>query len=276
MVIITVTFQGLSSSSAYFGLLDAVKLNNNLIPNGGFESPPLQSDDPDFGGAGDTVWSYDEDSGISTARSWVASGNPSPLEGNQVGFIQGQGAISQSFTVPAGTYTLSFAAAQSISQNFSNNSFIGLQQFRVTLWTASPGNVKTFLWNGNTIAEQRDATGANVVKRYFAEGEQRVGGSDAGNYYYTRDHLGSIREVTDSNGNLIGQFDYDAWGNQTVVNGNMDADFGFTGHYFHEPSGLYLTPNRAYNPTLARWISRDPLTDAEAKSGLEPGPIRQE
>jgi len=41
-----------------------------------------------------------------------------------------------------------------------------------------------------------------VTKRFFAEGEKRIGGSDAGNYFYSRDHLGSIREVTDSTGAL--------------------------------------------------------------------------
>jgi hypothetical protein len=82
------------------------------------------------------------------------------------------------------------------------------------------------VWSGDTIAEERDATGANVTKRYFAEGEQRVGGADAGNYFYTRDHLGSIREITDVNGNLVAQMTYDVWGNESVLAGNMNFDFG--------------------------------------------------
>jgi RHS repeat-associated protein len=36
-------------------------------------------------------------------------------------------------------------------------------------------------------------------------------------------------------------------------------DFAFTGHYYHSRSGLYLAPYRAYNPSLGRWISRDPI-----------------
>jgi len=39
----------------------------------------------------------------------------------------------------------------------------------------------------------------------------------------------------------------------------MRVDFGFTGHYFHSPSGLNLTLYRAYSPTLGRWLSRDPI-----------------
>jgi len=41
----------------------------------------------------------------------------------------------------------------------------------------------------------------------------------------------------------------------------MSVDFGFTGHYFHQPSGLNLAMYRAYNPTLGRWISRDPIAE---------------
>ena len=124
-----------------------------------------------------------------------------------------------------------------------------------------------FVWCGDTICEERDATGSTTTKRYFAEGEQRVGGADAGSYYYSRDHLCSLREVTDSNGNLVTQLDYDPFGNEVVVSGNMNVDFGFTGHYFHQTSGLNLTLNRAYNPTLGRWLSRDPLKDAETSQG---------
>lgn len=99
----------------------------------------------------------------------------------------------------------------------------------------------------------------NVTKRYFAEGEQRIGEKGETVYYYSRDHLGSIREVTDAAGNLIAQYDYDAWGKRVTISGNPNFDFGFTGHYFHQPSGLNLTMYRAYNPTLGRWISKDPI-----------------
>ncbi len=36
-------------------------------------------------------------------------------------------------------------------------------------------------------------------------------------------------------------------------------DFAFTGHYYHSRSGLYLALYRAYDPTLGRWLSRDPI-----------------
>ena len=100
-------------------------------------------------------------------------------------------------------------------------------------------SVKNFVWCGNQIGEERDATN-NVTKRYYVEGEKRIGGSEAGSYYYSRDHLGSIREVTNSSGTLTAQYDYDPYGQPAVVSGTVTIDFGYTGHYFHAPSGLNL------------------------------------
>jgi RHS repeat-associated protein len=40
---------------------------------------------------------------------------------------------------------------------------------------------------------------------------------------------------------------------------SLFPDFAFTGHYYHARSGLYLAPYRAYNPTIGRWLSRDPI-----------------
>jgi RHS repeat-associated protein len=35
--------------------------------------------------------------------------------------------------------------------------------------------------------------------------------------------------------------------------------FGFTGHLAHSPTGLTLAPFRAYDASLGRWISQDPI-----------------
>ncbi|HKP94297.1 MAG TPA: RHS repeat-associated core domain-containing protein [Fibrobacteria bacterium] len=116
---------------------------------------------------------------------------------------------------------------------------------------------KKFLWNGNEIAQERDSTGSTVVKRFFSQGV-KIGQAK---YYYTKDHLGSLREITDSTGAVIIRYDYDPFGTRVRVLGSVDADFGFTGYYYHAPSGLYLTKYREYNSKIGRWISRDPIKE---------------
>ncbi len=119
--------------------------------------------------------------------------------------------------------------------------------------------IKQWVWCPGIAqpCEERDG-GNNVTKRFYAQGEQ-IGGT---NYYFTRDHLGSVREMTDSNGNLIARYDFDLYGRRTVVSGNDLADFGFTGDYYHAASGLDLTVTRAYDANLGRWLSRDTIGES--------------
>src|SRR5207249_9927045 len=87
--------------------------------------------------------------------------------------------------------------------------------------------------------EERDGSN-NVTRRYYPQGMQM--GST--NYYYTRDHLGSIRELTDNTGAVLTRYDYDPYGRRTKLTGTTDADFGFTGLYYHDPSSLSLAQYR--------------------------------
>ncbi len=122
---------------------------------------------------------------------------------------------------------------------------------------------KRFVWCGMEICEERDGTGGTVTKRFYGQGVQVVGGANAGNYFYTRDHLGSVREVVGSDGTTVAaRYDYDPYGRRTLVSGTDLADFGFTGHYVHKVSGLNLALFRAYDADLGRYLSRDPIGEA--------------
>ncbi len=117
---------------------------------------------------------------------------------------------------------------------------------------------RRLVWSGNAIAEERDATGTTVTKRFFSQGEQ-VGGNS---YYYTRDHLGSVREVLDGSGTLQVRYDYDPYGRRSVVSGTFQATFGYTGHYWHAASGLHFAMYRAYDSSNGRWLNQDPIGEA--------------
>jgi len=119
---------------------------------------------------------------------------------------------------------------------------------------------KRFLWCGTELCEERDSSGATVAKRFFGQGQINYQPSTI-NLFYTADHLGSIREMTDSTGAIRARYDYDPYGRKTKLSGDLDADFAFTGHYFHFASGLYLTLYRAYDSETGRWMSRDPLAE---------------
>ena len=120
---------------------------------------------------------------------------------------------------------------------------------------------RDLIWDGLSLIESRDATGEEV-RRYYGNGEEReVPGNDVLRLYYTMDHLGSIREMADVTGAVVARYDYTPYGERTRVAGDLDCDFGFTGHYTHETSGIILAPYRAYEPETGRWLSRDPIEE---------------
>jgi RHS repeat-associated protein len=116
--------------------------------------------------------------------------------------------------------------------------------------------IKQWVWGaGPQPLDERNSSGS-VAKRFYGALGEQIGGT---NYYFTTDHLGSIREVLDSSSAIQARYSYDPFGRKTLVSGTDLADFGFSGDYFHAASGLDLTHYREYDPNLGRWLSRDPV-----------------
>jgi RHS repeat-associated protein len=150
-------------------------------------------------------------------------------------------------------------AGSSASTTFTYN---GLGQRTEILEKNSSGVVTStnqFVWAPGDAEpdEERDGND-NVTRRFYTEGEQISGTS----YYFTTDHLGSVREMTNTSGTVQTRYGYDLWGNETLLSGTLNADFGFAGYYQHLPSGLNLTMFREYNPNFGRWMNRDPIAEA--------------
>ena len=124
-------------------------------------------------------------------------------------------------------------------------------------WTTDSDNL--FIWDGTEIVQRRDSTGVAVARNYFDQGFEE-GSND---YYYTKDHLGSIREVVASDGTTIeAVYDYSPWGEVTKTGGTgVESDFLYTSHFYHSTSDLHLTLYRAYDPELGMWLSRDPIAE---------------
>jgi RHS repeat-associated protein len=135
-----------------------------------------------------------------------------------------------------------------------------------TVGSGTVTSTKNYLWIGSQIAEERDASN-NVTKRFFPQGEQQTVSGTATAYYYTRDHLGSVREMCSSTGTITSRMSYDCTGRVTTVSGTTLPTMQFVGMYMHQTSGLQLTWFRAYDSNMSRWLSRDSLPSAERSQG---------
>jgi RHS repeat-associated protein len=123
--------------------------------------------------------------------------------------------------------------------------------------SGSVTSTKQFVRTSGRILEERNAS--NTIEAQFFDWGQSRSGS---NYYYTKDHLGSIRDVTNSTGATQVQYGYDPYGNVTTTGSGTPADFQFAGYYYHAASGLNLTVNRAYSSSLGRFLNRDPIAES--------------
>jgi RHS repeat-associated protein len=114
-------------------------------------------------------------------------------------------------------------------------------------------STRKFVWCGNDMCEFRDTNDAVTL---FVYPQGQYSGTK---YFYTRDHLGSIREMFKTNDAVVARYDYDSWGRSTTVLNTVSTDFNFTGLYRHSASGLIMAVHRFYDPDLGRWLSRDPI-----------------
>jgi RHS repeat-associated protein len=119
-------------------------------------------------------------------------------------------------------------------------------------------STKAFVWVGNTRKEARNGSGA-VLSQYFPGGQLTSGS----NYFYELDHRRDIVSITNVTGSQVSSITYDSYGRPSALSGSFIPDFGFTGLYFHQGSGLNLAVYRAYSAGFGRWISRDPINETD-------------
>ncbi|GIW94110.1 MAG: hypothetical protein KatS3mg110_2151 [Pirellulaceae bacterium] len=83
------------------------------------------------------------------------------------------------------------------------------------------------------------------------------------------DHLGTVRDLIDSSGNVVNHLRYEAFGRITSeTNAAVDFLFAFTGRERDEESGLFYYRARYYDPAVGRFISEDPLGFAAGDGNL--------
>ena len=104
-------------------------------------------------------------------------------------------------------------------------------------------------------------------------GEEVIGLKyNGGMYYYRKNLQGDIIAIVDEEGNEVGRYAYDAWGNCLASgSGVISANpFRYRGYYWDGEAGLYFLNTRWYDPETGRFISPDSINylDPESINGL--------
>jgi RHS repeat-associated protein len=112
------------------------------------------------------------------------------------------------------------------------------------------------VWSDYEKAEERNTSGV-VTQRFFDFGQSDL----ATNHLYNYDHLGSVREMTNSSSSVRAQYEYNLWGESVKKNGSGNASRRYAGYFVHDPSKLQFAVYRNYSASLGRWLRRDPIEE---------------
>jgi PQQ-like domain len=102
-------YVGTQTGLYVFGLLNGN--SGDPVQDAGFEVPVLPSGTYQVNPSG-TPWSFQMSAGISSNGSGLTGGNPGAPAGTQVAYLQALGSMTQTVTLAAGTYDVTFLAAQ--------------------------------------------------------------------------------------------------------------------------------------------------------------------
>lgn len=120
----------------------------------------------------------------------------------------------------------------------------------------------SFLWSGGNVLD--DGTqyvyGKGLVSHV----------TPGGTYYYLTDGSGSTVALVDSTGAVAQRYSYDAYGTVTASSGSQPTEYQYTGQQT-DATGLQYLRARYYDPSIGRFLSRDPLSTGDP-AGHQPYP----
>ncbi len=132
------------------------------------------------------------------------------------------------------------------------------------------GTTEYFVKGNLILAEKR---GDTVIHYYYDDSGVAGFEYNGQKYFYRKNLQGDIIGIYDSCWNLLGQYEYDAWGNLLSQIGSEILKinpFRYRGYYCDTESGIYYLNSRYYDPVIGRFISPDSVSylDPETCNGL--------
>ncbi|AEY65641.1 RHS repeat-associated core domain-containing protein [Clostridium sp. BNL1100] len=119
------------------------------------------------------------------------------------------------------------------------------------------GTVTNHIWDGDQIALETDESGN--IKNKYVRGINLIYAEDelANKKFYLFNGHGDVTQLTDASGDVIKNYDYDAFGNEKNPDVNDANVFRYSGEYFDKETGTIYLRARYYDPEIGRFISED-------------------
>ena len=117
-------------------------------------------------------------------------------------------------------------------------------------------------------------TGETITIYYLYDDNEKLYGFELNgvNYYYQYNLQGDVIGIYNTDGQLVVEYKYDAWGKVLSVSGSLASTVGqinpirYRGYYYDVETGFYYLQSRYYDPEIGRFINADNVISASGDS----------
>ena len=192
------------------------------------------------------------------------------------------------------TYTLRWDAGRRLSRSSSGGIYVDYSYNKDgirTKKTVSDKYTDRYILDGDKIVGlERTRKGSTVKDTYYFICDEMGtiweaicylgGATEPVRYFYRTNAQGDVKQIVDSNYNVVAYYAYDAWGKLlAVLDGNdkpVSGDsyfanvnpFRYRGYVYDTETGFYYLQSRYYDPEIGRFINADgQINQQESISG---------
>ena len=78
-------------------------------------------------------------------------------------------------------------------------------------------------------------------------------------YFYITNQMNDVLAITDTNGDIVGNYEYDAWGKVLTADTDLAKQnpLRYRGYYYDNETGYYYLQSRYYDSNICRFINAD-------------------
>jgi len=123
---------------------------------------------------------------------------------------------------------------------------------------AESGRVVEYLYDGSNVVLERSNSVVTSILSGLDVDQRFARDVEGGRAYFSVDHLGSTRALTNGLGEELVAYDYDPYGGSVASSSQIENAYQFTGRE-RDDTGFYYYRARYYDPAMGRFISEDPI-----------------